>query len=315
MAIKKLNKQSTKPLSARARRRHIRRQAKLTPAERQVYKTIPEDLDYVDHKSFSKAATEKKLWGPDRERIEVLDYSLFPEDVDPRKTRQSISGDQERTLFLRYNYAKYRVVREMKRQRKYYSHKRAKRIVHWYRRAQSTRKQIVHANLALVPSMAKRKSVSGVQFSELMSEGYMAVLRSAERFDVSRGFKFSTYACRSIISAFQYLGKKAQRNRQRFGAELDENHEESDFGDRRHESQRKNFIDTLHDVIYHNQADLNDVEWTIIHERYPLEENRRGKTLSQVGKKVGLTNERVRQIEKKTLKKLKEAFVENQVSV
>ena len=136
----------------------------------------------------------------------------------------------------------------------------------------------------------------------------MAVLRSVEKFDVSRGFKFSTYACRSILACFHRLAAKAQRFHQRFNVEFDPKLERSDFAERRHERQRSDSIDAIRDILGCNRAGLTAVERRVILERFPVLSERKRRTLSQVGQTVGLSNERVRQIEKDSLRKIRAAF-------
>jgi RNA polymerase sigma factor (sigma-70 family) len=295
----------------RSEKRKAQRLGRLSPDARYVYESICDDLDYVDHDSFTDPDAEDRYWGEQAEPIDVPEYSLFPDqDGALPASRHTISKDQERELFLRYNYAKYRACKLLEKQAKYFSVRRARRAVEWYRKAVSIREKIVHANLALVPSMISRKKVSSVDFTDLMSEGYMAVLRSVERFDISRGYKFSTYACRSILSALQYLGKKAHRYHKRYGTQFDPNFEQSDYLERRHSKQRSESIDTVREVLRGNDADLTEIERRIIHERFPMIDDRKPSTLSQVGDMVGLTNERVRQIERRSLEKIRHAFKE-----
>jgi RNA polymerase primary sigma factor len=64
-----------------------------------------------------------------------------------------------------------------------------------------TRSKIVTANMGLVLAMAKRSDFPGVEFTDLVSEGSMALLRAADKFDCARGFKFSTYASKWIQAA------------------------------------------------------------------------------------------------------------------
>ena len=71
-------------------------------------------------------------------------------------------------------------------------------------------------NMALVLAMAKRQRAVNVELEELIAEGYMALLRCVDRFDVSYGFKFSTYACRAILKSFYRLSSKAVLHHQRF---------------------------------------------------------------------------------------------------
>ena len=84
-------------------------------------------------------------------------------------------------------------------------------MLRWYRTAKGYREQIAETNLALVLAMAKRTRMSEVDFADLVSEGNMALLRSVDKFDCRRGFKFSTYACRAILKAFSPSGHEAQQ--------------------------------------------------------------------------------------------------------
>ncbi len=290
---------------------------RLTEKERQAYEALPTDLDYVDNPMFAEPEAEDRLWGPGSLAIEIPPHVLYPripEEGVRMREATTISSEQERTLFLRYNHAKYRLCRLRERQERYFSAKRAREMIRWHRRAIEVREQIVHANLALVPAMARRRRVADVEFVELISEGYMAVLRSVERFDVARGYKFSTYACRSILSAFQYLGMKAKRRRGVFPVEFDPAMEKSDFVDRRHEKQRADSIDAVREVIWNNDAELSSLERTVLLERFPMATTEKPRTLSQVGEIVGLSNERVRQIEKISLSKVRAALEERFVA-
>ncbi|MFP4105941.1 MAG: sigma-70 family RNA polymerase sigma factor [Phycisphaerae bacterium] len=275
-----------------------------------------EELQFVENELFESAKAEAELWGPDSLDVDTPRYSLLPEveskspDKQSRyKKRASLTKGQERILFLRYNYSKYRLDKLM-RARKYDHRELKKRIRLWHRRARQTRETIAHANFPLVPSMAMRSNIPGVEFSELLSEGYMAVMRAIEHFDVGRGFKFSTYACRAILSAFRRLGSKAKTYHKHIPCQFEPEMEKSDFPDRRHHDQRDTAIEAVRQVLQHNSANLSEIEYTILGKRFPMLSGDRRKTLSQVGKIVGLSDERVRQIEFRSLSKLRNA-VEN----
>ena len=70
-------------------------------------------------------------------------------------------------------------------------------------------------------------------------------------------------------------------------------------------------VDDLLEVIRRNRAELGELERTIVIERYGLGGSR-AKTLAQVGKIVGLSNERVRQVQKTALAKIREALTESE---
>ena len=164
---------------------------------------------------------------------------------------------------------------------------------------------LVHANLPLVPSLAYRRHLAGADFLDMVSEGYMAVLRSIEKFDVSLGNRFSTYASRAILTCFYALCSKAQTRRKHFPATYDPKMEADDFCRRRHDRQRSEAIRAVRDVLANNSAGLSETEWTVTRNRFPMLSTDKRCTLSQVGKLVGLSNERVRQIEKASVSKIR----------
>ncbi|MFP4139532.1 MAG: sigma-70 family RNA polymerase sigma factor [Phycisphaerae bacterium] len=268
-----------------------------------------EDIAYVYHPTFSLPVTEERLFGDDREEIDIERFGLLPEvgHEPTRKARKKshLSKSQEKTLFLRYNYAKYRLARCKPKK-----DPTDDDALKWATRAVIVREQLAHANLPLVPTMARRMSIPGVEFSEMVSEGYMAVLRSIEKFDIGRGYKFSTYACRAILSSFYRLGSKAKTRRKHIPTYFDKAMEKSDFPEQRHEHERSFAAEAVRRVLSKNLADLSETESRIIQERYPAIPGRKGRTLAQVGELVGLSNERVRQIEKASLTKLRIAIEE-----
>ncbi len=276
----------------------------------------PREWKYIYHPSFSLPGAEKRLWSDGRDEIPVPRYNLLPEvetsEAAYSVSHASLSKNQEKMLFQRYNYAKYRACKLARRKRQTLQAREQMRL--WRDRAVSVREKIIHANLPLVPAMAKRFRVSGSDFVEWIAEGYMAILRCVEKFDVSRGFKFSTYACRAIFACFQRTGSKAQTYRKYFPVLFKPEMEQSDYVGRRHDRQREDAVDAVRRVLKQNRAELSDMERRIINKRFPMLSEQQPMTLAQVGRDVKLSNERVRQIELRSLLKLRVA-VEEQYAV
>ena len=90
------------------------------------------------------------------------------------------------------------------------------RIKHLYEEAVSTKNQIIRANLRLVVSIAKRYVGPAEDFFELVSDGNMSLMRAVEKFDVGRGYKFSTYASWAIMKNFARTIPDVLRHRDRF---------------------------------------------------------------------------------------------------
>jgi RNA polymerase sigma factor (sigma-70 family) len=301
-------------MAAPTLRVHLRVLDGLSSEERALYGQIPDHMDCVYHRSFASPAAEERLFGPSSGQIEVPQWTHFPEVPEEITStlsrRMTLSAKDEVKLFLTYNYARYRLGKLIVSQNRRVSLTRAREMVKWYRRVLSGRASLVRANMALVLAMAKRTRIPNVEFSELVSEGNMALLRSVDKFDVSRGFKLSTYACRAILKSFNRMATKTGRYRQHFPTEFDPDMERSDFDVRRHESQKENSVDSIREILATNRARLSDVERTIIMERFAIATRTKGRTLAEVGKLVGLTNERVRQIQNLALGKIRMALDE-----
>ena len=287
---------------------------RLSRGDRGLYESIPEQVDYVPHPDFRLKRTEEVLFGPEAEQIDITRWREFPavqgDSPSRAKARPKLTGKQEAFLFMRYNYARYRLAILVLAQAKRFSRRRVPEMLQWYRRVLRGRADLASANMALVVAMGKRTRINTVEFAELVSEGNMALLRAIDKFDVSRGFKFSTYACRAILKAFSRLASKAGTYRQRFPTEYDPQFERSDEMERRHADERELAIEDLQRVLTRNLAELSHVERTIVGARYAVDGHSRTQTLQEVGKLVGLSKERVRQVQSDALAKLRTALAE-----
>ena len=221
----------------------------------------------------------------------------------------TLTTSQEILLFQQYNYARMQVVRIFEKCRgDALPISEIREILAWTRRAMVARAHIVQANMPLVLAMAKRTRLSSLDFNDLISEGNLALLRSVDKFDCARGFKFSTYACRAILKSFSRVAMKTSRYRGRFPTEFDPTLEKSDFVDRKRDDIQSACVTEIRNILSSNRAALNEVEQTVIRERFALDAATtevKGRTLEEVGEMIGVTKERVRQIQNKALAKLR----------
>jgi RNA polymerase sigma factor (sigma-70 family) len=255
---------------------------------------------------------DDRLFGADAEKVHVPAWCCPAEVPEDRSTAHvrpiKLTGEQEVVLFLRYNYARCRLHRLIAEQCRRCCMSRAGELIMWYQRVLESCADLVRANMALVLAMAKRVNIPSVDFAELVSEGNMALLRSIEKFDVSRGFKFSTYACRAILKAFHRQAARHGRYRQRFPLEFDARMQKSDIIDNRHRQQWDDSVQALRQILSCNLAAMTDLERRVVMFRFGLVSEAGRMTLSQVGQRVGYSNERVRQILNGSLRKLRESL-------
>ncbi len=236
--------------------------------------------------------------------------SITPTDV--------LSAADERELFLRFNYARHQVMRILRNFRsRRLDAAAAREVIHWQRLADETRAQIIRANTSLVLAMARRSRNSGVELGELVCEGNLALLRCVDKFDASRGFKFSTYACRAILASFSRASTKAARFRACFPTTYDPAMEKSDYLDRKRENVEHECVDELRQILFENSAELSSVERRVLDARFSLDEpdadgssRKHRRTLDQVGNLLGVSKERVRQIQNQAMGKLRAVLEE-----
>jgi len=286
-----------------------------------VEEALTVNLDYVKNDLFKKASAERELF-EDGMAINASSTSWYHPMIDDELVGNSapssslLNASQEKHLFLRYNYARMRAQGAVNRFRTHPGKQVIREIAFWYGRVKHTRELITQANLALVLAMAKRTRMSEVDFGELVSEGNMALLRAVEKFDTARGFKFSTYACRAILKAFSRIALKTSRYRAAFPAEFDPQMERSNYQETRRADIEQDAVEELQRIIGENRAQLSDVEKTVIQARFAINRgtDAPAMTLEEVGQVIGVTKERVRQIQNKALEKLR-ATIENEVLV
>jgi len=268
------------------------------------------EFAYMDSPLFKNRGIEKQLFGQELPDLPLVAwYQPTRDDVADEQGRspQLMKGDEEKLMFLRFNYSKRRLkMLKKKIMLDGLTKELGEEMLDWYARSEHLREYLVRTNLALVLAMAKRTRLGDCDFAEVVSEGNMALLRAVEKFSVDRGFKFSTYACRAIIKAFSRTSMKHNRHRTRFPVEFEPDLEKSDWSQRRRENVEEDLVGELRSIVDGNLAELSDIEQTVLRRRFNWEaENPAPLTLEQVGQIIGVTKERVRQIQNKALTKIR----------
>ncbi len=291
-----------------------------TEDEKLLQQLMSGEQDFIDSPAFYEDGAERKIYdeAPDVPKPDTTWYHPVMDDLSSARGRTVksaqqviLTGAQEKILFHQFNYARYRIweIQQIvwKSDARIPEPEQAQDILRWHRIADRIREQIAETNLALVLAMAKRTRMSEVDFADLVSEGNMALLRAVDKFDAGRGYKFSTYACRAILKAFSRQGMKLSKYRQRFPTDFDPKLERSNFLEVKRSTFERDAAEEVKRIVLENRADLSDVERTVIEHRFGLEagEIEKPMTLEQVGQIIGVTKERVRQIQNKAMEKIR----------
>ena len=261
-------------------------------------------LDYIGNEQFARLRSEKKeaeILGPLPESDLPTKKPRLPSGLPPYLASlyevPLLTREQEAHLFRKMNYLKYKAS-ALRDKLDVNRPKRSlmDRIEKLYDESVATKNQIIRANLRLVVSIAKRYVGPAEDFFELVSDGNMSLIRAVEKFDVSRGNKFSTYASWAIMKNFARTIPAVLRHRDRFCTSHSEmfstvedaraDHYEQESAQIQRESHVQGILDRL-----------DERERQIVTSRFGLTRGQEPLTLKQVGAAMGVTKERVRQIQ------------------
>ena len=276
-------------------------------------------LDFMPNDEFRRRGAERRILAPMPLSDTSVKKARVPKGLPPYLASlydvPLLSREQERHLFRMFNYLKYRATKL----RKSIDSATAKSsemdaVQKLYDQVVAVKNQIVQANLRLVVSIAKRHVDPGDNFFELISDGNMSLIRAVEKFDYARGFKFSTYASWAIMKNFARTIPGEYKHRDRFRTSQDEafssaaEHRSDHFGQELAQNQRVGEVGRILDT-------LDSREQAIIIHRFGLDHSREPLTLKEVGAEMGVTKERIRQIEVRALNKLRLAAQEAKIDL
>jgi RNA polymerase sigma factor (sigma-70 family) len=288
--------------------------------EMRARRLLDAKLEWMPHPSFEDTQLHTEI------------LAAMPEPADGRPLRRSkapkglppylaslyevplLSREQEMHLFRKMNFLKYLAGQIRAR----VEPSRAKtsdldEIERLQEEALGVKNQIIRANLRLVVSIAKRHVGPSNNFFELVSDGNMSLIRAVEKFDYARGNKFSTYASWAIMKNFARTIPEENYRRDRFVTGHEEMFEAA-ADNRTDEHEYESTVKRMQEAVRGMLGHLDERERRIIVSRFGLG-GVSEQTLEQLGRELGITKERVRQIEARAQDKLRKIASEEKMDL
>jgi len=280
----------------------------LADTRRRTIELLRTEIDFIPNPEFN-------AWDGDDEGIaddllrEADGQTTAPSDLPAHLRRmcdaELLTHDQETALFREMNYLKFRAnaIR---------SHLDPDRlnppavaeIDTLLAKARLIRDHLIKANMRLVMSIVKKFVTPQQSFDEMLSEGILTLMQTVEKFDYDRGFRFSTYAYRSIARS-SYRSVTAARKE---SARLTRDAEDWAF-EQADPSTSSSMSDqvwgSLRELTASMLEKLDRRERFIIRSRYALGAHRKVRTFQFLADKLGVSKERVRQLEQRAVNKLR----------
>jgi RNA polymerase sigma factor (sigma-70 family) len=282
---------------------------------------IRQPIDYIYNPDFEDPDRAEEFLGdmPGKDEFEAKRRVMQPpRDVPPQMAHlyewPLLNKEQEQHLFRKMNYLKHR----LHRLNQTLDPVRAKvtdlqQVEELRAGIKHVRDQLISCNQRLVYAQAKQRLGTGENIDDLVSDGNLSLMRAVEKFDYARGNKFSTYATWAIMKNFARSIPDEKTHKQRYMT----GHEEMFEGKadvRTDEQEVLAAADAARDRVNRLLDHLDARTREVIRMRTGLDGSEE-MTLEQIGQHFGITKERVRQINVRGMKMLREWAAKENVDV
>jgi RNA polymerase sigma factor (sigma-70 family) len=280
---------------------------------------IDQQIEFMYHPSFESPDADSFVLGPvpagSEQQALVRVPPGLPTYLAQLYSIPLLTKEQETYYFRKMNYLKFKAARLGDQLDLTSAKSRVlDQIAKCQDEATAVKNVLIRSNLRLVVSIAKRHVKRNGNFFEMVSDGNISLIRAIEKFDFSRGIKFSTYAtlaimknfARSIPSEIVQLDRYRTGNHESFLAFA--NHRSDEFEQEKINNQQR-------DVIIRILDQLDERERTIITYRFGLNQDGEQQTLEELSGRFGVTKERIRQLEARALGKLRRFILDEKLDI
>lgn len=288
-------------------------------SEVRANRLLEQPIDYMDSPEFHKANAETVILADPPEWAEKQPKVKSPPGLPPYLASlyamPLLTREEEGYWFRKMNYLKFQAAKL--REKLDPTRPRTKdmdRIEELLDESLGVKNFLIRSNLRLVVSIAKRHIKPNSNFFEMVSDGNMSLIRAIEKFDYTKGNKFSTYASWAIMKNFARSIPAEHTQLDRFRTGNEEVFSRSHDG-RANQFQEELVNRTQREALMDIMAGLDDREREIIRYRYGLERGAEPLTLEEVGNRFGVTKERIRQLESRALRKLRKIAQEERLDI
>lgn len=274
---------------------------------RRTLELLRTEIDFIPNGSFnhSDEFSESIVEATLEERCGAKAPAELPAHLRRMCEAELLTHEQEAALFREMNYLKFRANSLRSRlDPDNVDGEAVAMIDELLSRAQAIRDHIVQANTRLAMSIVKKFVTPQQSFDDLLSDSLLTLMQAVEKFDYDRGFRFSTYAYRSIArNAYRAVTKaraeeaKFTRDAEEWAFEQEDDHSSSTATER--------VWSNLRELTASMLDKLDRRERFIIRSRYALGAHRKVRTFQSLADKLGVSKERVRQLEQRAVSKLR----------
>ncbi|MCY2974128.1 MAG: sigma-70 family RNA polymerase sigma factor [Planctomycetota bacterium] len=285
----------------------------IEPLSIRTKRILATEIDLIGNEGFDDPSAQSEIMGTtlfgsglqEVTKVRAARLTGLPAHLARLCETRLLTPEEERILFRRMNYLRHLATKRKQaltvENANDWSLKRIDALVRasdWYRDL------IVKSNMRLVISIVKKFVNPNNVFDDLLSDGIVGLMRAIDKFDYDRGFRFSTYATQVVRRNAYRIVMQKQKERLKVTTSIQESG--IDVSDAKTESsisiQR---WDELRGKLGIMLDHLDRREKFIVRARFSLGGHRNVQTLQRLADKLGVSKERVRQLEKRALDKLR----------